>query len=127
MSKTSINHIGHAHNDWLRSLDFYKQELTVLRDRLTEIGGKNMAREVSLEVEQYENRFKVQQDNIDRLRHDIRENVHSLSTQAQENKAGYVERDLVERFMQLSEVFVAEEKAVNELRYEFNHFSAAWM
>lgn len=127
MNKISVSHIGHAQNEWLRSLDFYKQELKILRDRLTEISGKNTGHGVALEVEQYENRFKVQQDNIDRLRHDIKEHVHELSQEVQNNRAGYVERDLGDRYLQLSQEFSAEENAVKELRLDFNRFSSAWM
>ena len=94
MEKTSIANIGHGHSEWLESLDFYKQELGTLKERLTEIGGKNTGHDVALQLEQYENRFKVQRDNIDRLRHNIKENRNALSRQVQENSAGYVEREL---------------------------------
>jgi hypothetical protein len=127
MEQTSISHIGHEHSEWLRSLDFYKQELGMLKERLTEIGGKNTGHDVAVQLEQYENRFKVQRDNIDRLRHNIKENRNAISREVQDNKAGYFERDLSEQYLQLGKDFSAEEEAVNELRREFNQFSTEWM
>jgi hypothetical protein len=39
-SKISIKHVSNEHSDWLRALDFYKEELNVLKTRLTEVAGK---------------------------------------------------------------------------------------
>lgn len=125
MEQTTMSQVGNEHSEWLRSLDFYKQELGMLKQRLTEIGGRDKNHDVALQLEQYENRFKVQRDNIDRLRHSIKENRNALSKQ--DERAGYVHQDLNEQYLQLSQEFAAEEEAVNELRREFNQFSAEWI
>jgi hypothetical protein len=122
METQSISNIGTEHSDWLQSLEVYKQELGTLKDRLTQIGSRDLGHEVAIQLEQYENRFKVQRDNIDRLRHNIKENRNAFK-----QAAGYTERDLSEQYLQLSQQFAAEEDAVNELRSEFNQFSAEWI
>lgn len=126
-SKTNISHIGHAHNDWIRSLDFYGQELDILKHRLTEIAGKNTGPEAAVGIEQYENRFAIQQDNMDRMRHAIRSNATAISKQAEAQPAGYVDTALNEPYEQLRQEYDEQEKAVNELRQDFTRFSAKWM
>lgn len=127
MKKISITHFGNKHSDWLRALDFYKQEINILRNRLTEIAGKNTAAEPAKQVEHFENQFKIQVDNIDRLSHDIRENVAETTSQAKGANAGYIDGHLFNRHESLEEAFSAEEKLVAEMRHEFNRFAAEWM
>src|SRR4051812_39953642 len=98
--KTSTAHVGNAQNDWLRSLNFYEQELDILRNRLTEIGGRNTAKDVAVMVDHYENQFTIQQDNIDRLKHEIRGNISAMSQQASSG-AGHVDYIFVQRFSDL--------------------------
>jgi len=127
MVKISITHLGNAHSDWLRSLDFYKGEIRILRNRLTEIAGKNTAPDILAKVEQFENQFNLQTENIDRLTHDINHNLASISKEAQAQYAGYIDGILLALHNQLSERFNEEEKVINELRHRFNDFAAAWM
>jgi len=124
MNETSTSNVAREHTNWLSSLDSYKQELGKLKQRLTEIGGKIAGHDAALQVEQYENRFRVQQDNIDRLRHNIKENRNGFNRQS-EDAAGQPQ-DLGERYMQLEQDFSAEERAVSELREDFNRFSSSW-
>lgn len=126
MSKTSITHLDNEHNDWLRALDFYKQECNILKERLTEVAGKNTGNEVGRMSEQFESRIKIQITNIDALRHNINENLHNISEDAK-NSAGHVEQKLIEKHEELREQFVTEEKLIAELRHELNRFAAKWM
>lgn len=127
MEKISITHMNNAHNDWLRALDFYKQEVSILKKRLTEIAQKNTDNGVQKEVEHYENQLTVQMDNIDRLDHDIHLNIASTSHELQEAKAGYIDRNLLTQHNNLKERFNSEEKVFNEVRHNFNLFAAEWM
>ncbi|MEI8280318.1 MAG: hypothetical protein WCG87_11185 [Bacteroidota bacterium] len=127
MNKISITHFGNAHNQWLRSLDFYKGELRILKTRLTEIAGKNTAADVMTKVEHFENQFKVQTDNIDRMLHDINMNMTAIGKQAQSSSAGYVDGVLLVQHNELNQKYRMEEKTINDLRHDFNDFAAAWM
>jgi chromosome segregation ATPase len=124
MSETSINNVAREHTNWLNSLESYKQELGKLKQRLTEIGGKIMGHDAALQIEQYENRFRVQQDNIDRLRHNIKENRNGFNRQSEDAAGG--PQELSDRYMQLEQDFSAEERAVSELRDDFDRFSSSW-
>lgn len=127
MEKISIAHMSNAHNDWLRGLDFYKQEIGILRNRLTEVAGKNSHPEVLKQVEHYENQFEIQKENIHRLRHDIKSNIKMTASDANSGHAGYVDGALLNYHFDLGEKFESEEKTVQELRQEFNQFAAAYM
>ncbi len=119
--------MSNAHNDWLRALDFYKQELGILRGRLTEVAGKNTDAEAMKQVEHFENQFKIQVNSIDTLAHNINKHITAIGTQAQEAKAGYIDGELFTQHNELHNSFSAEEKIIQELRANFNVFAAKWM
>ena len=112
--------------EWLKKLDFYKDEITILKGRLEELAQKNNAQEVLVEVEHFQNQFIIQRNNIDEIAHKVRENEQSLLEEIKSNpvavdhrKMEYhaAEQDLVNSF----------EKVFNEVREDFNKFSAKWM
>lgn len=127
MNKISIKHINNLHNDWLRTLDFYGGELGVLRNRLTEVAGKNSDKEMLAEVEHYENQFKLKKENVDILSHNIRENLAQIASQAEGAHAGFVDAKLQENHTELGVQVTTEEKLINELRHNFNSFASKWM
>jgi hypothetical protein len=127
MNKVSITHVSNEHSDWLRSLDFYKQEIGILKTRLTEIAGKNSHIDVLKQVEHFENQFKVQTDNTQRLMHDIKHNLKSVAKEAEVAKAGYIDGVLLAEHNTLGQKYETEQKIINELRHSFNQFSAEWM
>jgi len=125
--KISITHFGNSHNEWLRAMDFYKGELNILKTRLTEIAGRNTDKDMLAKVEHFENQFKVQQENIDILVHDIKVNLSAISKEAAAASAGYIDGDLLTKHNALSTRYAAEEKVINQLRHEFNEFASIWM
>lgn len=127
MDKISITHLSNAHSDWLRGLDFYKEEIKILRNRLTQVAGKNTNPEVMKQVEHYENQFEIQNENIHRLRHDIKSNLKIVSVESMASSAGYIDGALLTQHNTLGQKFEREEKTVKELRQDFNQFAAEWM
>ena len=127
MEKISITHMSNAHSDWLRGLDFYKQEIKILRKRLTEIAGKNTSPEILKEIEHFENQFDIQTENIHKLSHEIKTNVKIASQEAKKSNAGYIEGLLLDQHNILGQRFLSEEKTVNEIRQSFNQFASVWM
>lgn len=126
MSDINIQKIDHSYNEWLSNLDFYLQDISILKSRLTEIGGKNTSAEIAKQLEHYENQFTVQKDNIERLQHDIRSSIHEMSAEARAG-AGHVDGVFRGQFSELGNKYKAEEQVINELRHNFNRFSAEWM
>ena len=127
MQRVSITHMNNAHNDWLRALHFYKDELKVLSDRLTEIAKKNTGKEVMIDVEHFENQFRIQAENISKLSHEIKANISNAAIEAKASGAGYIDGILLSQHTTLGNNFKTEEKIINELRHSFNQFAAEWM
>ena len=127
MHKTSITHLNNEHNDWLRALEFYKTELNILKGRLQEIASKNTGHATGPIIEHYQNQFEIQLNNLSKLVHAINKNLNDISIEVKQNGGGYVDILLIEQHYKLKEMFITEEKTLNELRHTFNRFAAEWM
>lgn len=127
MKRISISHITNRHNDWLRAISFYTDEIGVLKKRLTEVAGKNTDAGMLRQVEHYENQLQIRNDRLERLEHDIRRHLTDLSRQAANAGAGYVDGNLPQQHERLEEEYLQEESVINKLRYDFNRFAAHWM
>ena len=127
MKKVNITHVGNEHSYWLRSLNFYKTEISILKGILTEIANKNTAAEVMKEVEHFENQFKLQTDNIDRLSHSIHANIDKISVQAQNSSAGYIDAALLAGHDALNNKYDAEVRVITDTISSFRKFAAQWM
>lgn len=125
--KERLSAIGTAHTEWLSSLGFYRDELDIMKNRLTEVGAKNTAKEVMPQLEHFENQIKLQLEHIDTLEHDIKINIAAVTTQAQENHAGFIDANLLDAYKKQEEAFAVMEKIIADLRHEFNRFAATWM
>lgn len=126
MSYISVTKMDNRHDEALRGLEFYKQDLQIQESRLREIAGKNTSFEVRQSIEHFQNQFIVQRNNIDELRHKLNEHLQLLGKDAQQHE-GRVGIDLVDSEGQLSEEYMMLEKVINELRHEFNTFLSKWM
>ena len=127
MKKINITHVNNEHNYWLRSLNFYKTEISILKGILTEIAGKNSGAEVMKEVEHFENQFKIQIENIDKLSHNIHANLEKISKQSQQSNAGYIDADLLSSHTALGDNFENEVRVVSDLISSFRKFAGQWM
>lgn len=127
MNKISIAHVSNSHSSWLRALDFYKTELKLNRNILTEIAGKNTGKDMMKQVEHYENLFTLHTNNIDGLAHDINVNVSELGKEAYASSAGYVDANLNEKHHHLNSRVETEENEVQKVVRDFRRFAATWM
>lgn len=127
MGKVNITHVNNEHNYWLRSLNFYKTEITILKGMLTEIAKKNTGAEVMKETEHYENLFKVQTENIDKLSHNIHTNLENISKEVQQSNAGYIDSILLSRHNTLNDKFENEVRVMTDMINSFRRFASQWM
>ena len=118
--------MDNRHDEALRGLEFYKQDLIILQQRLQEVAEKNTALDVRRSIEHFQNQFIIQRNNIDELRHKVNEQVQLLSKDVQLHE-GRVEKQLLEEEEQLDAEYRQLEKIINELRQEFNTFLSKWM
>lgn len=121
-----ISHVSNEHSDWLRAIDFYKEELTILENRLAEISQKYTREEVKSDVEHYQNQFIIQRANLEDLAKDIRKHEVHMSDDAQ-RKAQHLSNITLAEHDSMRDRFENLEKFINELRHNFNRFLSRYM
>jgi hypothetical protein len=126
MSFTNTTQVNAEHQEWLKGLDFYKEDIHILENRLTEIATKNTSFEARQGIEHFQNQFLVQRNNIDELRHKIKEHI-STNGQKTELAAEVVENEKLAEHENLKDEYLSFEKVIKDLRQEFNIYLAKWM
>ena len=119
--KTSVNALHHLNNDWLKELSFYKDELTVLQNRLGEVATKNTAKEVLAQVEHFQNKFIILNQQADYLKHDVNKLNDQLNLLAADNPEHTHQKSLPEAEAMQSRI-TAYAKEFSETRFELNVF-----
>lgn len=127
MSEKSFIYDQHQENqDWLKRLDFYKEEIQILRERLEELTRKNTDAEFLKSVEHFQNQFLIQRNHIDELSHDIRLNEGKLVHEILHNPVA-VDHRKVENHDTEVDFMGYFEKNFATIRAEFNQMAAKWM
>ena len=125
-TKVGLYELHAEHKEWNNKLDFYKVDISILEKRLEELVTKNTDQSIRAEIEKYQNQFLIQKNNIDQIQHIINIDEKENEKEINDNPVAVdhrkiedhpKERDLVETF----------EQKLNELRSNFNSFSAKWM
>lgn len=124
--KESIYKQHEENTEWMSKLNFYKDEIEILKGRLEEITSKNNAQEVLSQVEHFQNQWIIQRNNIDEISHQVKANEALLLEEINSNPVA-VDHRKVEYHAQEQELVNSFEKNFNDLRQEFNTFSAKWM
>lgn len=109
--KSELNHVELY--EWLKALEFYKGELKFWRNRLSEVVTRNTSREILQEAEHFQNQVIIQEENIDILRHDIKQlenRLEEVMTKTNGNgsmsKLNEVENQLRERLKTFEHIYV---------------------
>jgi hypothetical protein len=126
MNQINVKHITNLNSESLRGLDFYKQELGFLQERLDEIAADNTGKEVAEKIEYFQNQLIIHRRAVDELRHLIKGNNKSIERQLAETDAFVSEYTAVEH-QKLNDQYLTEEKLFSEMRHDFNRFAAEWM
>ena len=126
MSYVNILRAGTDHTIWAKGLEFYRDELELMKRRLLDISAKNTSEEASKGVEHFQNQFIIQQKNISDLRHAVKNYVTGLSNDAKEHD-GHVDAIFITQGESLKERYEQLEQIMNSLRHEFNDYLSKWM
>ena len=127
MSTTEGIYKQHEENTtWINKLDFYKDEIKILTGRLEEITTKNNQDDVLAQVEHFQNQWIIQRNNIDEIAHLVKANEATLLAEIKNNPVA-VDHRKMEYHAQEKDLVEGFEKNFNEIRGEFNRFSAKWM
>ena len=124
--KTTIYNQHYEHTQWLNKLAFYKDEISVMQNRIDEIVKKNNSKEVQMQVEHFQNQLLIQQNNADNLKHQIKHDEKALTNEIKQNQTAIDHRKKEDHAKEREDVEIFETN-FNKLRKEFNSFVAKWM
>lgn len=119
--KTSLNALHHQGNDWLRELEFYKDELALLTTRLEEVASKNTDKDVLAQVEHFQNKFVLLRQQIDELKHDVNKR-NSDVTELSKDKPTHVTENYINANSKLQNGMLGLVQSIATTRFEFNEF-----
>ncbi len=117
----------HAENqEWIKKLKFYKDEISILSNRLGEVAIKNNHQDVRIQVEHFQNQFIIQKNNIDEISHAIKQHEAAIEKEISHN-ATAVEHRKFEYHDRQKEQVSSFESNYKTIKSNFNQFVAKWM
>ena len=111
----------HENMTWLRSIDFFRQENSFLKNRLAEVGDGTTDRDFLAQAEHFQNQFIIKDEFLDELRHDVQEQEQDLTHRFRHQNFS-PDSAMRDRQQQLRGQMHYLEKEFNSLRYEFNNY-----
>jgi hypothetical protein len=119
--KDSLSHLHLLCEDWQRELHFFKDELSVFKNRLNEVASKNTHQEVLIQVEHFENKFRIMSNNIDELLHDVQLKAGVISQQSVAQPK-YIHVKMMEVDVNIQDLMEYTSKDFYETKHEFYKF-----
>jgi hypothetical protein len=114
------------HKVWMNQLAFYKEGLKIFSERLTEVASKNTNQEVHIHVEQFQNRFIIQKNEISKIEHLIHINEDE-AVQTSELHIRRIDYEATEAFVQIQTAMDIFEKLYKDLKDDFYSFLGKYM
>jgi len=109
---------NHENKTWSRLLEFFKQENSFLKNRLAEVVDYRADKEFLALAEHFQNKFIIEDEYIDELRHDINIQLMDLKN----IKENLVEHKLIKQQEKLRNEMEYFENDFNKLKNEFNKY-----
>jgi phosphoribosylaminoimidazole-succinocarboxamide synthase len=119
--KASLNFLHHQANDWLREMEFYKEEFAILTKRLEEVAAKNTAQDIMAQVEHFQNKFIMLREQLDILKHDLGVR-HTEILELSKERPEHIDQKFVAVHDTLQERVKDFSRSIADTRYEFNRF-----
>ena len=123
ITEKKIYELHHENQEWLKSLSFYKEELTSMQSRIEDVASKNTSKEFQAMVDHYLNQFEIQKSHINHLKHDIKSYENILEVNVEKNPTAADHRSLPDEVEQREKMNRFEELFA-ELRDDVNKFLA---
>lgn len=109
------------HLEWLNKLDFYKDDIAILKRRIEEVAAKNTGHDVMAMIEHFQNQLIIQRNELDEFRHAIKEHENEVEAAVKSNPTATNRQRLSDDPM-LRTRMERYETIFNELRMELYRF-----
>lgn len=123
MDTVKIEVLHAEHREWLNKIDFYYDDLKIMRHRLEEVAARNTNKSLMAQVEHYQNQFVIQRNELDEMKHAINQSETSIAENVAQNGTAVNRRSVAddqsmrERMSQFDKLFL-------QLRVELMSFLA---
>ena len=125
--KTEKIYTQHEENkEWANNLSFYKDEIKIFRNRISEIASKNTSKDVLAQVEHFQNQLLIQRDHIDRINHDINISNDAINAEIKKNGTAVDHRSMADHAA-IRDNMKSFESIYITLKIELNIFLSKWM
>ena len=84
-AKKTAYELHEEHKTWLNKLLFYKDEVSIMAKRISEVAEKNTSKEVRALADYFNNQLLIQKEQIDILNHDIKSHETFLMVAVKDN------------------------------------------
>ncbi len=112
---------AHANDlKWKKALQFYKEEIILMRNRLSEVSSKNTSKEIRMVISHFENQFIINSELIDELAHEINLREDKISAELKSNPVAYEHR--VMEYSKLNGKIEIFEKLFAQMKIALNKF-----
>lgn len=125
-TKKTIYELHEEHKAWLNKFLFYKDELKIMTDRITEVAEKNTSNELRALADHFTNQLIIQKEQIDILNHDIKSHESYLEAAVQKNPNA-VDHEKFSDHKKHRESIAVFEKLFKESKEELIDFLSKWM
>ncbi|MFM7176048.1 MAG: hypothetical protein ACKO0X_01345 [Bacteroidota bacterium] len=123
MDTVKIEVLHAEHREWLNKIDFYYDDLKIMRHRLEEVAARNTNKSLMAQVEHYQNQFVIQRNELDEMKHAINQSETTIAENVAQNGTAVNRRSVAddqsmrERMSQFDKLFL-------QLRVELMSFLA---
>jgi hypothetical protein len=125
-AKKTVNELHEEHKTWLNKLLFYKDELSIMSKRISEVAEKNTSMEVRSLLDHFNNQLIIQKEQIDLLNHDIKSHESYLEAELNDNHNIIGHKKFADH-KNHRESIATFEKLFSDLRGELIDFLSKWM
>ena len=120
MEKSKTDQVVQECMAWERLLDFFKQENSHLKIRLSEVLDNKTDKDFLALAEHFQNQFILKDEFVDEMSHDVREQEQNLVTLA--DKKATIEENLIKKQQKIRNEMEFLEKDFNRMKNEFNKY-----
>jgi seryl-tRNA synthetase len=123
---SSTVNVSSEKSSWLRGIEFYQDEINIMRKRLSEVSNANTNQDLKKKIEQFQNQFEVHEEQLKKLKHAVNSHAIHISNDF-ENHHGQLERSTLTEHDTMRDDYVNTEKLFNQMRHDFNRFLSKYL
>ena len=120
MEKNKTDQVVQECMAWERLLDFFKQENSHLKIRLSDVLDNKTDKDFLALAEHFQNQFILKDEFVDEMSHDVREQEKTLVVVAE--KKAIIEERLIKKQQKIRNEMEFLEKDFNRMKNEFNKY-----